>query len=32
MKIKISRIVPNPQQPRKRFDESGLAELAASMK
>jgi ParB family chromosome partitioning protein len=31
MKIEIKKIVPNPRQPRKRFDKVALAELATSM-
>lgn len=30
--IPLSRIRPNPQQPRRSFDEEGLAELAASIR
>ena len=30
--IPLGRIRPNPQQPRRSFDEEGLAELAASMR
>src|SRR3954447_12717733 len=30
--IPLSDIVPNPQQPRKRFSEESLAELAASIR
>ncbi|MEE8340836.1 MAG: ParB/RepB/Spo0J family partition protein [Candidatus Neomarinimicrobiota bacterium] len=32
LKIKINRILPNPQQPRKQFDETALQELVASIK
>ena len=31
-KIKVSSIRPNPYQPRKQFDETGLNELAESIK
>ena len=31
-KIKVKEIRPNPYQPRKQFDETGLAELAESIK
>jgi len=31
-KIWVARISPNPDQARTHFDESGLAELAASIK
>lgn len=31
MKIEIKKIIPNPQQPRSRFDQEQLDELAASM-
>ena len=31
-KVAISKIVPNPEQPRKHFDESSLKEMAASIK
>ena len=30
--IPLGRIRPNPQQPRRSFDEEGLAELAASIR
>lgn len=30
--IDITKIVPNPEQPRKQFDEAGLQELAASIR
>lgn len=30
--VPIERISPNPDQPRKRFDEAGIAELAKSLK
>ena len=32
MRLPISAVYPNPDQPRKRFDEAGLQELAASIK
>ena len=32
MKLCVGDIYPNPDQPRKRFDEAGLQELAASIK
>lgn len=32
MKVKLSHVEPNPNQPRKQFDEDGLQELAESIK
>lgn len=32
VRIPIDRVIPNPDQPRKRFDEEPLAELAASIR
>ena len=32
MKIEISKILPNPQQPRSTFDQAELETLAASIK
>ena len=32
MRLRVGDIYPNPDQPRKRFDEAGLQELAASIK
>ena len=31
MKIAVNKILPNPEQPRKRFDKAELRELADSM-
>lgn len=32
LRLEVSKIRPNPQQPRRSFDEAGLDELARSMK
>ena len=32
MKLSVSAVYPNPDQPRKRFDDAGLHDLAASIK
>ena len=32
MRIPTNSVIPNPDQPRKRFDKEALAELAASIK